>query len=84
MTIEEETINNKKIIIPSFSTTSAIFTQHCMVLKDLKKRIDALKFSYFKQRAEDRSWELIERILDVLDKGTQFLDISAPLKNFDD
>ena len=46
LTIEDETINKQKIIIPSFSTTSAIFTQHCMILKDLKKRIDALKFSY--------------------------------------
>lgn len=52
-----------------------------MILKDLKKRIDALKFSYHKQRAEDRSWELIDRILDILDKGTRFLDISAPLKD---
>ena len=46
MTIEEETITNKRIIIPSFSTTSAIFSQHCVILKDLRKRIDALKFAY--------------------------------------
>jgi hypothetical protein len=48
-----------------------------MILKDLKKRIDALKFSYHKQRAEDRSWEIVDRILDILDKGTRFLDITA-------
>lgn len=52
-----------------------------MILKDLKKRIDALKFSYHRQRAEDRSWELIDRILDILDKGTHFLDISAAPKD---
>jgi hypothetical protein len=54
-----------------------------MILKDLKKRIDALKFSYQRQRAEERSWELVDRILDILEKGTRFLDISATPKEFE-
>jgi len=45
-------------------------------LKDLKKRIEALKHAYIRQREEDRAWEIVDRILDILDKGCQFLDFT--------
>jgi hypothetical protein len=52
MTVEDKTITEKTILIPSFSTTSAIFNQHFMILKDLKKRIEGLKKAYYRQREE--------------------------------
>jgi hypothetical protein len=48
MTVEDKSINEKSILIPSFSTTSTIFNQHFIILKDLRKRIDGLKKAYFK------------------------------------
>jgi glucose-6-phosphate 1-dehydrogenase len=45
-----------------------------VILKDLKKRIDGLKHAYIRQREEERAWEIVDRILDILDKGCQFLD----------
>ena len=42
-TIQEIGVNsNKKIIVPSFSTTSALFSQHFSILRDLKKKIEGL------------------------------------------
>lgn len=76
MTTENETINHQKLLIPSFSTTSAIFNKHLTILKDLKKRIDGLKHAYLKQREEERVWEIVDRILDILDKGCNFLDFN--------
>jgi hypothetical protein len=48
-----------------------------VILKDLKKRIDALKFAYHKQREEERAWQLVDRIIDILDKGAKFLDFPS-------
>jgi len=70
----ETSINNKKILIPSFSTTSAIFSQHLVILKDLKRRIEGLRQAYVRQREEARSWELVDKIIEVLDKGCKFLE----------
>eukprot|EP00347_Sterkiella_histriomuscorum_P013232 403365504 len=74
LTNEELSIGNKKIIIPSFSTTSALFSQHFSILRDLKKRIEGLKQAYYNQREEDRSWEQVEKILHVLEAACKFLD----------
>ena len=79
MTVEDKTINNKSILIPSFSTTSAIFNQHFMILKDLKKRIEGLKKAYLRQREEERAWELVDRILFILDTGVQYLDFPTTM-----
>ncbi|CDW81151.1 UNKNOWN [Stylonychia lemnae] len=73
-TQEETSIGNKKIIIPSFSTTSALFSQHFSILRDLKKRIEGLKQAYYSQREEERSWEQVEKILHVLEAACKFLD----------
>lgn len=43
MTKEEIGLGNKKIIVPSFSTTSILFTRHFHILRDLRRRIDLLK-----------------------------------------
>jgi hypothetical protein len=48
MTMADKTITDKGILVPSFSTTSAIFTQHFLILKDLKKRIEGLKKAHKK------------------------------------
>jgi len=47
-----------------------------IILKDLKKRIEGLKHAYLRQREEDRAWEIVDRILDILEKGCQFLDFT--------
>jgi hypothetical protein len=44
------------------------------VLKDLKKRIEGLKQAYYKQREEEIVWELVDKIIDILDKGCKYLD----------
>ena len=74
VTQEESSINNKRIIIPSFSTTSALFSQHFGILRDLRRCIDGLKKAYYSQRDEERSWEQVEKILNVLDSACKFLD----------
>mmetsp|Transcript_11438 Transcript_11438/g.17228 ORF Transcript_11438/g.17228 Transcript_11438/m.17228 type:complete len:114 (-) Transcript_11438:317-658(-) len=44
MTKEEIGVNERtKIIIPSFNTTSKLFTQHFQILRELKHKIDLLK-----------------------------------------
>ena len=43
MTREEIGVSDKKIIIPSFKTTSKLFAQHFQILRDLRHRIDLLK-----------------------------------------
>lgn len=46
MTNEELGISDKRIIIPSFSTTSKLFRQHFFILRELRHRIDLLKQAY--------------------------------------
>jgi hypothetical protein len=74
VTQEGTTINDRKILIPSFSTTSTIFNQHFIILKDLKKRIEGLRKAYVRQREEDRAWELVDKIIVILDTGCKYLD----------
>lgn len=57
MTNEELGISDKRIIIPSFTTTSKLFRQHFYILRELRHRIDLLKQAYEDQRAIDRSWD---------------------------
>lgn len=79
LTIRDKTINNKEILIPSFSTTSEIFNQHFIILKDLKKRMEGLRRAYLRQRDEERSWELVERIITILESACQYLDFPTIL-----
>ena len=74
MTREEIGVSSKKIIIPSFDTTSKIFSQHFQILRELKHKIDLLKQAYEDQRSIDRSWEQIDAILNVLSQGCYYLD----------
>lgn len=69
-------MNNAKIIIPSFNTTSTIFNQHFMILKDVKKRVEGLRKAYVRQRDEDRAWELVDKIISILDSGIKYLDFT--------
>ena len=43
MTNEEIGVSDKRIIIPSFTTTSKLFRQHFFILRELRHRIDLLK-----------------------------------------
>lgn len=42
MTKQELGISNKRIVIPSFETTSKLFAQHFAILRALRHRIDML------------------------------------------
>jgi glucose-6-phosphate 1-dehydrogenase len=50
-----------------------------VILKDLKRRIEGLRQAYVRQREEARSWELVDKIIEVLDKGCKFLEF--PMTN---
>ena len=76
-TVEELGVSNKKIIIPSFSTTSKLLTQHFHVLRELRYRVDLLKKAYDDQRAQDRSWEQITEIRKVLSNAMHYLDFPS-------
>ena len=43
VTKEELGISDKKIIVPSFGTTSKLFSQHFAILRNLRHKIDQLK-----------------------------------------
>ena len=66
MTKVEMGVSDKKIIIPSFNTTSKLFAQHFQILRELRHKIDLLKQAYENQRSMDRSWEQIDDILNIL------------------
>ena len=76
-TKEELGVSDKKIIIPSFHTTSKLFAQHFQILRDLKHRIDLLRQSYEDQRSEERSWEQVNSILHVLQEACVYLDFPS-------
>ena len=67
-------VGEKKIIIPSFETTGKLFAQHFQILRELKHQIDQLKKAYDKQRSEIRSWDQIDKILNVLNTATFYLN----------
>ena len=67
MTHEQLGVSDKRILIPSFMTTSKLFGQHFQILRELKHRIDLLKQAYEDQRAVDRSWDQINKIIEILD-----------------
>ena len=73
-TREELGISDKKIIIPSFETTSKLFAQHFHILRELRHQIELLRQSKDDQRSLERSWYQIDRILHVLSEGCLFLD----------
>jgi len=64
----------KKLVVPSFSTTSSIFAEHYRILNGLRGRIEMLKQAYFKQQDQGRTWEQVDQILSELEKACEFLD----------
>lgn len=47
-----------------------------MILKDVKKRVEGLRKAYVRQRDEDRAWELVDKIISILDSGIKYLDFT--------
>ena len=66
--------SQKNIVVPSFGTTSALFIRHLGTLKQLKRRVDLLKQSYYKQMDAQRCWHQIDTIIDVMDSALVYLD----------
>jgi hypothetical protein len=63
-----------KVVVPSFGTCSALFSQHFSILRELKKRIEKYKNTYEEQRDDDNSWNCLENIMKVLDTALAFLN----------
>ena len=59
LTFMECGVSDKRIVIPTFQTTSKLFVQHFQILRELKHRIDLLKQAHEDQRSMERSWEQI-------------------------
>ena len=53
---------------------SKVFSEHLIILRDLKHKVDRLKQAYFEQMDKVRSWYQVEEILTVLDHAMKFLD----------
>ena len=74
MTSIEWGVNDEKqILVPSFGTTGALFARHFDILRSLRRRIVLLKQAYESQADEERTWQQIEQIIKVLNKGCEFL-----------
>ena len=74
MTREEVGISDKKIISPSFETTSKLFAQHFHILRELRHKIELLRQSKEDQRSLERSWYQVDKILHILQEACAFLD----------
>lgn len=70
-----------QLIVPSFSTTSQIFSQHLAILRELKHKILLLKKSYEYQRNIEQSWKNIDKIIFVIEKACEYLDFISSDKN---
>ena len=71
--IEWGITGDKQIIVPSYGTTGALFARHFDILRNLKRRILLLKQAFESQADEDRTWSHVEKIIQVLNKGCDFL-----------
>ena len=63
-----------KIVVPSFSSSTALFAQHFSIIRELKKRVEALRNSCVEQRDEENSWIALEKVLGLLDAALRFLN----------
>jgi hypothetical protein len=63
----------KSIVVPSFGTTSVLFTRHLQTLRQLRRRVDLLKQAYYSQMDRDKCWREIDTIIDVMDDAVKYL-----------
>ena len=64
---------DRNIIVPSFGTTSTLFARHFQTLRLLKRRCDLLRQCYYAQMDNKSSWEIVDEIITVMDRGFKFL-----------
>jgi hypothetical protein len=67
-------------MVPSMGTVSKVFSEHLIVLRDLRIKIEELKQAYIQQKDQERTWDKTEQIITLLDHGCNFLDM--PSDNF--
>ncbi|CAI2376513.1 unnamed protein product [Moneuplotes crassus] len=65
---------NIKVVVPSFGTCSALFSQHFSILRELKKKIEKYKNMFAEQKDEENSWNCLENVMKVLDTALAFLN----------
>ena len=63
-----------KVVVPSFSTSSALFAQHFSILRELRKRVDAMKNALEDQQDQEASWRALEKIMSMLESACNFLN----------
>lgn len=56
LTDEQFGLSKKQIIVPTFETTARIFSEHFLVLRELRYKIDLLKQAYFGQMDKKKTW----------------------------
>lgn len=61
------------MIVPTFGKTSALFIRHFEILRQLRRRISLLQQAYKEQFDEKRSWKEVDEIIEVLERGINFL-----------
>jgi len=73
-------LSSKQILVPSMGTTAKVFSQHLIILRDLKHKTDLLKQAYFQQMDKARTWAQVDQILFLLENASRFLDF--PMENY--
>ena len=74
LTANQLGLSKKQLMVPSFDTTAKIFGQHFLVMRELKHKIDLLKQAYYGQNDRKKTWEQVDRIVEVLTVGQHYLD----------
>ena len=72
---------NIKVVVPSFGTCSALFSQHFSILRELKKKIEKYKNMFEEQKDEETSWNCLENIMKVLETALAFLNFPIQTSN---
>mmetsp|Transcript_561 Transcript_561/g.489 ORF Transcript_561/g.489 Transcript_561/m.489 type:complete len:336 (-) Transcript_561:38-1045(-) len=72
---------NIKVVVPSFGTCSALFSQHFSILRELKKKIEKYKNMFEEQKDEENSWNCLENIMKVLETALAFLNFPIQTSN---
>lgn len=65
---------DKHIVIAGFGTTTTLLEHHFQTLKKLSRRVQLLKHAHRAQGNEEKSWEEIERVVEVLDRAIEYLN----------
>lgn len=72
--------SHKQIMVPNMGSISKVFSEHLIIVRDLKLKLEELKQAYISQQDQKRSWEKTEQIITLLRNACTFLDM--PSENY--